>query len=281
MELPRDCPDILRRIVYDKTPEIEALAHSEALHAFKRAHDNPATHEACLPKRNFYGALAKPGLHLIAEFKRASPSKGDLRPYADPVEIALAYERAGASAISVLTDAHFKGSLDDLKAVSEAVHIPVMRKDFIVTLDQIYESRMYGADAILLIAALLEPGLMHFMITKASELGMGYIVECHTKEEMIHSRLAYPVVVGINNRDLRTFREDKSTTARIIPYAPETATVFVTESAIRSREDIECILAGVRAQGKEINAMLVGEALMKGTATIDDIEAKVRSLLGK
>ncbi len=209
-------------------------------------------------------------LRLIAEVKKASPSKGLIRPDFDPVWIAKTYEAAGASAISILTDEkYFQGKLEYLTAVHDAVSIPCLRKDFIVDPYQIYEARAARADAILLIVAALTPGELSEFMALSNELGMAALVETHTAEELDIALNAGAQVIGINNRNLQTFETKLETTLSLAPKVPGVR-VLVSESGIFTRADVESLLrAGV-------DAILVGESLMR----IPDPGVKVKELLG-
>jgi indole-3-glycerol phosphate synthase len=233
-----------------------------------------------LPRpRNFFHAVTratKKPLNLIAEVKKASPSAGVIRADFDTVNIARIYETAGADALSVLTDEpHFQGKLEFIEAVRGAVAIPVLRKDFIIDSYQVYESRAAGADAILLIAECLETSQMIDLQILATELNMTCLIEVHDLDNLMRVRdhvIGFPhrsySLLGINNRDLRTFKTDIGTTLRLAELI-ENRDVLVSESGIDSRFDVAKLAdAGVRA-------VLVGESLMRS----DDIAAKVKSLL--
>lgn len=225
------------------------------------------------PPRNFSGALWTDDIALIAEVKRASPSAGELNPHLDPAHLARLYGEAGASAISVLTDLHFQGTLEDLAAVRRAVEplgLPVLRKDFILDPYQVYEARVWGADAVLLIAAALSPGLLRELLAVARSLWVQCLVEVHTEAELETALSAGAEVIGINNRDLRTFETDLSVTERLAPRVPR-GRIVVSESGILTRADV------VRARRAGAHAVLVGSALV----TAPDPSAKVRELLGQ
>jgi indole-3-glycerol phosphate synthase len=204
------------------------------------------------------GALRRPGLSLIAEVKRASPSKGALASIADPASLAAAYEAGGATAVSVLTERRrFSGSLADLDAVRAAVRIPVLRKDFMVSDYQVWEARAHGADLILLIvAALGQDDLVHLQ-DLARRLGMTALVEVHDESEAARAVDAGASVIGVNARNLKTLDVDTDTFARLAPLVPATC-VRVAESGIRGPHDA----ASYAAQGAD--AVLVGEALVVG-----------------
>jgi len=219
-------------------------------------------------QRPFGEALTRPGLSVIAEFKRRSPSAGEIRNGAAPAEIARAYEDGGAAALSVLTDeAHFGGSIADLTEARGACELPVLQKDFVVDRYQLYEAALAGADAILLIVAALnadELGLLH---TEARELDLDCVVEVHQESELESALTVDAEVIGINNRNLDDFSVDVGTTFELITDVPAGKTV-VSESGIADRSTLE-ELAEVG-----VDAVLIGEALMRA----DDPAAKVREL---
>jgi indole-3-glycerol phosphate synthase len=206
---------------------------------------------------------------IIAEVKRASPSKGDILPGLDPAAVARDYAAAGAAAISVLTDRHFKGSLEDLRAVREAVDLPLLRKDFIFDPYQLYEARAAGADCILLIAAMLNEADLTALYAAARELGLQVLVEVHNEAELRVAERAGAEIVGINNRDLHTFVTDIAVTERLLEGYHGTALV-VSESGIDTADDI-CRLdrAGARA-------FLIGESLLRD----GDPRRKLEALCG-
>ncbi|WP_073450040.1 indole-3-glycerol phosphate synthase TrpC [Streptomyces yunnanensis] len=211
------------------------------------------------PARDAVAALRRPtGVQVVAEVKRASPSKGALAPIADPAALAGAYEDGGAAAVSVLTEERrFRGSLDDLDAVRARVELPVLRKDFIVTRYQLWEARAHGADlALLIVAALPQPELVALMAT-AAELGLTALVEVHDEAETERALAAGARVVGVNARDLRTLEIDRSVFGRLAALLPEDV-VRIAESGIRGPADV----AAVAAHGAD--AVLVGEALVTG-----------------
>jgi indole-3-glycerol phosphate synthase len=210
-------------------------------------------------------------IRLIAEVKKASPSKGLIREDFDPVKIAQSYEASGASCISVLTEQKFfQGRLEYLDAIRKAVTVPLLRKDFIIDTYQIIEARAAGADAVLLIAACLERQQLEDFIGIARQLHLDVLVESHTYKDLDKSLLAGTVLVGINNRDLGTFTVDLQTTMDLMKDIPSDRTV-VSESGIRTREDV------LKLQRSGVDAILVGESLMREK----DIEKKVKELLGK
>ncbi len=220
------------------------------------------------PTRSLARALAAEGLSIIAEFKRASPSKGPLRVDADPVAVAAAYEEAGASAVSVLTEElHFKGSLDDLAAARGSTSLPLLRKDFIVDSYQLLEARAYGADAVLLIAAALESSQLAELQTAASELGLECLVEVYALEELARLDFALTSILGVNNRDLRTFSVDINHSLRVFSHVPR-GILRVSESGLGSAAELAHLYRG------GIDAVLIGEAFM----TARDSGAALRQL---
>jgi indole-3-glycerol phosphate synthase len=224
-----------------------------------------------LPALDLASALRGDGIKLIAEVKKASPSKGVIRPDFDPVEIAKIYAVNGAAAVSVLTEAlHFQGSLDHLKNIRKALSnkLPLLRKDFIVDPYQIYESRAYGADSLLLIVAILEPEKLQELLGISHELNMSCLVEVHNETEVEIALKSRAKIIGINNRDLNTFGVDIATTERLRPLIPPDR-IVVSESGIKERTDIEKL----RQLG--IDAVLIGESLMSAP----DIAARMRELL--
>jgi indole-3-glycerol phosphate synthase len=219
----------------------------------------------------FRGALTQSSdIALIAEIKEASPSAGLIRRDVDPLEIGKIYEGFGAAAISVLTDERFfHGSLANMEKVKEAVGIPVLRKDFIIDRYQIYESQASGADAVLLIVAVLSDDELRGFLTLCRELGMEALVEVHTESERDRAVSAGAEVIGINNRDLATFAVDLATTIRLVSDMPEGVTC-VSESGIKTRDDV------TRLREAGVDALLVGTALMAAK----DIGAKIKELFG-
>lgn len=216
------------------------------------------------------GESRRRGVKLIAEIKQASPSKGLLRSNFNPSEIALVYQENGASAISVLTDERFfKGRLSHIEEVRKAVKLPILRKDFIIDTYQIYETRARGADAVLLIAALLGREELEHLMGLAHGLGLSCLVEVHTEKELGKVLGTRATLIGINNRDLDTFKVDLETTLRLMPLITRDRTV-VSESGINSRADV------LRLQEAGVDAILVGEALMRS----QDAGEKIRELLG-
>jgi len=224
------------------------------------------------PTRSAAGSLsAGGGIQLIAEVKKASPSKGVIREDFDPVDIAKIYARSGASCISVLTEErYFKGKLEYLDQIRKAVGLPLLRKDFIIDEYQIYEARAAGADAVLLIAACLEREQIEDFLGIAGQAGLDVLVEAHTYKELDRALLAGSSLVGINNRDLSTFKVSLRTSLDLLGDIPDDRTV-VSESGIETREDV------LTLQKAGVDAILVGESLMREK----DIGKKVKELLGK
>jgi indole-3-glycerol phosphate synthase len=216
--------------------------------------------------------LAEGGeIRLIAEVKKASPSKGVIREDFDPVDIAKTYARSGAHCLSVLTEKkYFQGNLEYLGEIRKAVPLPLLRKDFIIDEYQVFEARAAGADAILLISACLERRQIEDLISIATELALDVLVESHTYKELDRALLAGASLVGINNRDLYTFSVSIQSTLDLLKDIPEDR-IVVSESGIRSREDV------LRLQQAGVDAILVGESLMREK----DIGKKVKELLGK
>ena len=194
---------------------------------------------------------------VIAEVKKASPSKGVIREHFDPIEIAQSYERHGAACLSVLTDRdYFMGAAEYLVAARSATRIPVLRKDFIIDPYQIYEARCMGADCILLIVAALEQSQMENLERIAMQLGMSVLVEAHSREEFERATRLQTTLIGVNNRDLRSFETSLQTTLSLLSDLPS-GRILITESGIHRREDV----ALMRDRG--VNAFLVGEAFMR------------------
>jgi indole-3-glycerol phosphate synthase len=220
--------------------------------------------------RPFSEALIAEGISLIAEMKRASPSRGPIRPGASVTDVVRAYQAAGARAVSVLTEgAYFGGSLDDLVEARAACELPLLRKDFVVDEYQLLEARVAGADAALLIVAALEHDRLAELIAAASDLGMDSLVEVHDEDEVETALDCGAEVIGINNRDLHTLEVDLRTAFRLLADVPA-GTVVVAESGITHHSDVE------ELEEAGVDAILVGEALMRA----DDPERAIRELLG-
>jgi indole-3-glycerol phosphate synthase len=258
---------LLDTIMTHKRAELAHAKRAVPLVELKsRARDRP-------PALDFGGALAAPGVRLVAEVKRASPSKGVFCPNLNPEQTAVTYAANGASAISVLTDAKFfQGRLDDLSRIKSMLSspesaTPILRKDFIFDGYQVYESFAYGADALLLIVAVLSDDTLCELLTLTQDLGMTALVEVHNEAEIERALRGRPRVVGINNRHLGDFSVDLSTFGRLHPLLPDD-TITVAESGVRTATDVR-LLARMGA-----DAVLVGEALV----TAPDMAAKVREL---
>jgi len=221
------------------------------------------------PPLDFALALKGKRMGLIAEVKQASPSRGILSKNFNPVELATSYAQGGANAISVLTEVnYFKGSIDYLAAIREAVELPLLRKDFIFDPYQVYESRAYGADALLLIVAILNQEQLQGLLSLSHSLGLKCLVEVHNKTEVERALLSQAEIIGINNRDLNTFTVDINTTRQLCPLIPQQK-IVVTESGIKSRNDIE------KLKEWGVNAVLIGEALV----TADNILTTMKELM--
>lgn len=247
--------DILQRILAVKTQEIASAQSRLSLAAVMSAAKDAA------PPRDFAGALrakiaaGRPA--VIAEVKKASPSKGVLRDPFDPAAIAASYGRHGAACLSVLTDTQFfQGKLDDLKAARGACSLPVLRKDFIVDPYQVYEARAAGADCILLIVAALEPAHMAELEGAAHELGMAVLVEVHDGAELDAALKLRTPLLGINNRNLRSFETTLDTTLGLLPRVPA-GRLVITESGILKPEDVQ------KMRSHAVHGFLVGEAFMR------------------
>ncbi len=222
------------------------------------------------PPLDFTQALKQQGISLIAEVKRASPSKGELNLNLDAANLASTYEKNGTSAISVLTEPeYFKGSLIDLEEVRSAVDLPILRKDFIFDQYQVYEARAHGADAVLLIAAILTQDELKDLLEITHSLGMTALVEVHDQDELMKVWDLSPKVIGINNRNLANFTVDIETTLNLRLMVPSD-TIVVSESGIHTRNDV------LKLQMAGIDAILVGESLV----TSDDPAIKIHELLG-
>ncbi len=223
------------------------------------------------PAKDFRSAIAQPGnINLIAEVKKKSPSKGIIREDFEPMQIAETYAENGAAAISVLTDVHFfDGNLEYLSLIRQSVEVPLLRKDFMIDPYHIYQARVAGADAILLIVAVLTPEQLREFMDIAASLSLAFLVEVHTEAELEIALDVGAEIIGINNRDLRTFHTDLATTFRLRESIPA-GKVVVSESGIYTRADVESL----RETG--VNAILVGESLMRSP----DIGEQVRKLIG-
>ncbi|MBI1846951.1 MAG: indole-3-glycerol phosphate synthase TrpC [Candidatus Rokubacteria bacterium] len=255
---------ILDDIVADKRIEVaRRRAETPEPELVRRCRARP-------PARDFEEALRRgpAPVRLIAEVKKASPSRGVLAAAFDPVALATVYAANGAAAISVLTDEkYFQGSLGFLEEVRGAVGVPVLRKDFTIDEYQVWESRAAGADALLLIVSILDPGLLRDLLDAAKGLGLAALVETHTTAEIDVAAAAGARLVGINNRDLATFETRIETTLELMPHVPP-GTLVVSESGFTSAADVRRVVAAGAA------AVLVGEGLVRA----GDVAAKVREL---
>lgn len=257
---------ILDKIVADNRKELEARKRSFPLEEMrKKALAQP-------PPLDLASVLRGDQIKLIAEVKKASPSRGVIRSDFDPVDTAQIYADNGASAISVLTESkYFQGSLDHLRDIKDALRnkkLPLLRKDFISEPYQIYESRAYGADSLLLIAAILKLANLNELLKLSHKLGMSCLVEVHNEAEVEIALQSGARIIGINNRDLNTFKVDIATTKRLRPLIlPDR--IVVSESGIKDRRDIEKL----REWG--VDAVLIGEAFMSAP----DIAARMKELL--
>ncbi|MBA7651806.1 Indole-3-glycerol phosphate synthase [subsurface metagenome] len=256
---------ILNQIVADNRLELESRKRVTPLAELQRvAVGQP-------PPLDFASALRGDRIQLIAEVKKASPSRGIIRPDFNPVEIARTYAGNGASAISVLTEArYFQGSLNHLRDIRSALgnKLPLLRKDFLYDPYHIYESRAHGADSLLLIVAILTPERLNELIGLSRELGMSCLVEVHNEAELEIALRGQSRIIGINNRDLSTFTVDLATTERLRPLIPP-GRIVVSESGIKDRGDME------KLKRWGVDAVLIGESLMSAT----DIVAKMEELL--
>lgn len=266
MGVPSGTPDVLRKILRRKAEIIAERSEQLGLKAFsERVEHAPAP-------RGFLAALQRevdagcPG--VIAEIKKASPSKGVLRAEFDVAGIARSYHRAGATCLSVLTDEDFfQGSDDNLQIASSVCALPMLRKDFIIDAYQVYESRALGADCILLIVAALGDATLLELYILARELGMDVLVEVHSEQELERALAIHPRLIGINNRDLHSFETDIETTLRLRERVPSDV-LLVTESGIFTAEEVE----HMREHG--VHCFLVGEACMR----MPDPGEKLRAL---
>jgi len=254
----------LDKIVAEKLEELEQRQKIVPLAELKAAvKEKP-------PPLDMAAALAGDSLRLIAEVKRASPSRGVLRADLDAVRLAETYARCGAAAISVLTESHyFGGRGEDLEAIRhELPNIPLLRKDFILKPYQLFESRAWGADALLLIVAILDDSQLKELLSLSHDLGMKCLVEVHNENELEKALVCNTRIIGINNRDLDTMAVDLNVTQKLRPLIPPDR-IVVSESGIKGRKDIQ----ELRKLG--VNAALIGEALV----TASDVAARIKELL--
>jgi len=259
--------NVLVDIVADTRVAVARRAHDVPLPALVEAGEQRRVGEDAV--RDFKAALAAPGLSVIAEHKRSSPSAGVIRADLELLDVVAAYERAGARALSVLTEeSRFGGALEDLAAARRASSLPILRKDFIVEEYQVYEAFACGADAILLIVAALDTGTLIRLHSLATQLGLATLVEVHDAIELDAAHEMSAEIIGINNRDLTTLAVDVERTYELLPDIRE-GTVVVAESGFRKHSELE------RLEQAGVDAVLVGEALMRSP----DIEAATRQLL--
>ncbi len=245
-------PDVLLKIVGTKEKEVAKLYQEVGLDAMKRQAEENSSKSASFKK-----ALQAEGLSVIAEVKKASPSAGIIDPIFDYMAIAHAYENGGAAAISVLTDEeYFKGHLDYLKAIKAEINIPILRKDFIIDEIQIYEAKASGADAFLLIAAILSETQIQTFYTLGKSLGLDVLTEVHDKEELDKVLKTDCDIIGINNRNLRNFTVDLNLTSQLVKFIPE-GKIIVGESGVKTASDAH-LLADSGS-----DAVLCGECLVR------------------
>lgn len=259
-------PSVLAQILQSTRELLEQRKRALPLEQFRRsATEHPAT------PRGFRAALARPGISVIAEFKRRSPSAGVLREHADLAELVRAYERGGASALSVLTEeANFAGSLDDLSTARGLCALPALRKDFIVDEYQLLEACMAGADAVLLIVAALSDFELSALQDQARALSLDVLVEVHDRGELARALAVGAELIGVNNRDLRDFSVDLQRTMQLRGAIPD-GVVVVSESGIGSSEQLR------ELEREGVDAVLVGESLMRAA----EPEQALRELLGE
>jgi len=256
---------ILEKIAASKTKEIEARKKDRPLSKLQEA-----LKETDAP-RDFKGSLQKGSIQLIGEIKKISPIQGVLRDPFDPVDLAQQYAQSGAASLSILTDGpFFGGDLTFLRSVRQAVNLPLLRKDFVLDPYQVYESRVAGADAALLIAALLDFRSLTSMITLSKELGLACLVEVHTDEELECVLKTDAEIIGINNRNLKTFEVDLKTSETLIQKIPQ-GKVTVSESGIHSHEEVK------RLASLGFHAVLIGQTFMQQP----DLKRAVHEVMGR
>ncbi|VAW78548.1 Indole-3-glycerol phosphate synthase [hydrothermal vent metagenome] len=261
-----DTPDILKKILHRKIEEIAERSARVSQHALSDRVD------AADPPRGFLNALKRRAVAcdaaVIAEIKKASPSKGILREHFVPAEIAASYEQGGATCLSVLTDVDFfQGADEYLQQARSACQLPALRKDFVIDPYQVWEARALDADCILLIAAALDDAMLIELLQLADELGMDALVEVHDAEEMERALATPAPLIGVNNRNLRTFETSLDTTLALKQHFPEDR-LLVTESGIHTNDDVQLMHAA------DVHAFLVGEVFMKA----QDPGGKLREL---
>lgn len=254
---------MIKKIVSDKKKEVEQNKKNLPIFLLKeRLAQNPKP-------LNFAYALRGKNTRLIAEVKKASPSRGSLCSDFNAVGLARAYEASGAAAISVITEAkYFLGGIDYLSAIRAQVKIPLLRKDFIFDEYQVYESAVYGADALLLIASILSKQQLEELMALSRSLGLNCLVEVHDEKDIEKALISGADIIGINNRDLKNFKVDLETTRRLRSLIPEKH-IVVSESGVFNRDDVK------KLAGWDVNAILIGEALV----TANDVPAKIKELI--
>ena len=259
MSVPPSTGDILARIVDDRRRAIDALAMRTPAHVL-RTRLGPARPAGRLERALRRGPLEAgapaPPLKLLCEFKRASPSRGVLNATADPIAYARTYQAGGAAALSLVTEPdHFGGDLEWIAAVRAAVALPILMKDFVIDSYQLVDAAVRGADGVLLIASLLSDVRLQRLITEARLLGLDTLVEVHDEDELRKAVMAGGTLIGINNRDLKTFVVDPQTSLRLVPQVPSLVTA-VAESGISQPADL------ARLRETRCDAVLIGEAFM-------------------
>lgn len=269
-------PDFLTRIASDRRRRVDELRARTPAHEL-RARLGPIRPagrlERALRRQAAPGQAPTTGLRMLCEFKRASPSKGVLAATADPVSYARLYEAGGAAAMSIVTEPdHFQGELAWVDAVRGAVRLPLLLKDFVIDAYQILDAAVRGADGVLLLASLLSDVQLQILITEARLLGMDTLVEVHDEDELRTAIRAGATLLGINNRDLKTFAVDLETSLRLLPLVPPMSTA-VAESGLSTPEDL------ARLRGTRCDAVLIGEAFMTSAdpaATLATLAAGAR-----
>jgi len=255
---------ILNKIIEEKRKELKHSKSSASLKEIRKRIGDAGNN------RGFKKSLENDSINIIAEIKKASPSKGIIREDFNPVEIAEIYQDHGAVAISVLTDKkYFQGDIEYLNQIRKNVSLPLLRKDFIIDEYQLYEAKAFGADAVLLIAAVLDKNQLTEYMELSKEIGLENLVEVHSFKDLEKAMYCEAEIIGINNRDLQTFEVSLKTTLDMAKEIPENK-VIVSESGINSHDDI------LELQKNGVNAFLIGEALMKEK----DIGKKLKELIG-
>jgi indole-3-glycerol phosphate synthase len=266
MEISARSKNILERIVEARR---ESVAHRKRV--LPEAALRMAVEKRIAPPRDFPSALARPGVRIIAELKKASPSRGVIRPDFAPAVLAADFEQAGAAALSVLTEEDFfSGSLADLKEASRVTKIPILRKDFILDPWQVWETRASGADSFLLIAAVLSDESLGALLSLGRSLKMEPLVEVHSREELERVLSAGAHIIGVNNRDLQDFSVHLETSLELVEAIPQDC-IAVSESGLRAREDL------VRLRAAGFDAFLIGERLMQQNDPGEALRALLQS----